>query len=569
MSVATLVTRYAVDDKYTGPSRRIVSAAREVGQALDHSKRSAGGAGGVMSGLSGIMNSLSGAFSGLKSAMGTLGPIFDTIMAPLRVITSIGLKAGLVVGGLTAAVLGLGYVASQKAADIEALRLGLQAMLGTAEATDAAMARMRDVARLPGLGYEEAIQGTTSLLASGFDLNAAERAIRAFGNALATVGKGREDLNGVLIALSQIATKGKVSAEEILQLAERVPQIRRVMMEAFGTADTEQLAKMGVGSDVFLMRIISELEKLPKVAGGAKNTWSDFWDSMTIGLARVGDSVNAYLMPVLSKVIDWVNYIAESGVLTKFVDRLLQVMGAGTGGLTDSLDVFMAKLTAFMSNLPKVVAAVVDWIQTATANLVNMVQNLISGFFDRLASGARKMADMLPWWMGGRADDLRGFADSMSEASWMAQNPGSVLSMGQQGLDVMGLGTAGWQDILKGFGGRATGTPGAPTGGTIAGPATEGGAASHLGNIDRWTRATAENTKKAIDWTAHIFGGGDLGRMGVTPVEVSKLKGGGRTVTVNAPSSPALILDPQAYIIDVLSKMGIQASRGPSMTGAR
>jgi hypothetical protein len=45
-----------------------------------------------------------------------------------------------------------------------------------------------------------------------------------------------------------------------------------------------------------------------------------------------------------------------------------------------------------------------------------------------------------------------------------------------------------------------------------------------VAQIAQNTAQTAENTAKLLDLSRHIFGGGDLGRMGITPVEM----GGGQ-----------------------------------------
>ena len=59
-----------------------------------------------------------------------------------------------------------------------------------------------------------------------------------------------------------------------------------------------------------------------------------------------------------------------------------------------------------------------------------------------------------------------------------------------------------------------------------AGPLTEpdNPMASPLTSIASYTAQTAYNTKQMLDMSRHIVGGGDLGRIGVTPVELSSVK---------------------------------------------
>lgn len=194
-----------------------------------------------------------------------------------------------------------GY-AIKTATSFDSLKRALAAVSGSTEAATAQLARLKEVAKSPGLGFREAIQGSVNLQAAGLSAKTAEDALMAFGNALATVGKGKAELDGVIQALSQIQSKGKVSAEEIMQLAERLPQIRVAMQNAFGTADTEKLQDMGMKSQEFIEKIIKEFEKLPKVVGGAQNSFDNFKDAAEQAIAPLGDMILAKLTPAMDEL---------------------------------------------------------------------------------------------------------------------------------------------------------------------------------------------------------------------------------------------------------------------------
>lgn len=183
-----------------------------------------------------------------------------------------------VVGVFSAAVAAAG-ANLESYAGYDGLVRGLRTLEGTAEATKARIAQMREVAKVPGLGFEEAVQGDIRLRSVGLSANLSERSMRAFGNALATVGGGKEQLDGVLLALTQIQAKGKVSAEEINQISERVPQVRAAMQAAFGTADTEALQGMGLTTTQFIEQLVAQLEKLPQVTSGARNSLDNYTDA--------------------------------------------------------------------------------------------------------------------------------------------------------------------------------------------------------------------------------------------------------------------------------------------------
>jgi tape measure domain-containing protein len=222
---------------------------------------------------------------------------FDKALLPLNEgIGRLGESAKDLGGSLTTSVTAplalLGGLSLKAAGDIQALEKGFAATYTGSEQLSTALAKVQDLAKLPGLGLEEALQGATNLQAAGFSADLAQRSLSAFGNALATVGKGKADLEGVGLALSQIASKGKISAEEINQLAERVPQIRKAMQAAFGTSDTEVLNKLGIDATTFVEKVTTELEKLPKVTGGINNAFENLSDAGTISLAKLGSALN-------------------------------------------------------------------------------------------------------------------------------------------------------------------------------------------------------------------------------------------------------------------------------------
>lgn len=202
--------------------------------------------------------------------------------------------------GLTVPIGLLGTASLITAAKMDQLRRGLDSVTGGGRETEIQLRRLREVSKLPGLGFEEAVRGSINLQAAGFSAELAEGALKGFGNALATVGRGRAELDGVIIALGQIASKGKIMAQEINQLAERVPQIRKVMEAAFGTADTEKLQKMGIDATTFVTKVVAELQKLPPVSTGIANSFENITDQSKNTAASWGNR----LIPAASGLMD-------------------------------------------------------------------------------------------------------------------------------------------------------------------------------------------------------------------------------------------------------------------------
>lgn len=216
--------------------------------------------------------------------------------------------------GITLPLMATAAAAIASQTKLESLKMGLESTSGSTEAFKAKLAELQEVAKLPGLGFAEAIQGQVRLQEAGLSADVATQALAAFGNAIAVVGGGKAELDGVAKALSQIAAKGKITAEEITQLAERVPQIRKAMSAAFGTADTEALQKMGIGAEEFVAKVSAELAKIPPVTGGLKNSFENLGDSSQRALAAIGAALAPAIeaaVPLIERLVGWIEQAAE------------------------------------------------------------------------------------------------------------------------------------------------------------------------------------------------------------------------------------------------------------------
>ena len=193
---------------------------------------------------------------------------------------------------LTAPLAGLGVAAVKAAGDFEAMSNGLTAIMGDADAAAAELEKLKEAAKNPGLGFQQAVKGSVRLQSVGISAEAARENMLAMGNAIALVGGGAAELDRATLAMQQIGAKGKISAEEINQLNEVIPQIRSVMNDTFGTSDGQELEKMGVDANAFILQITKGLDKLPKAQGGIKNAIENTGIAMQSFLASLGTELN-------------------------------------------------------------------------------------------------------------------------------------------------------------------------------------------------------------------------------------------------------------------------------------
>lgn len=223
------------------------------------------------------------------------------------------------------------------AATMERLKFGLIAVAGSAEEANKQFQSLREVAKLPGLTFQQAVQGSINLQAAGLNAKLAERSLKAFGNALVTVGRSAADLRGVNLALTQILTKTSAFGQEIRQLSERLPQVRVAMKNAFGVASAEEITKLGLTSAEFVERLITEFEKLPRVTGGAANAIDNLRDAWM----QMANSLGQVLLPAFTSIV---NKLAD---VTKFLE-----------GLTDTQKSLLAWTTVAVAGFGAVATAI-------------------------------------------------------------------------------------------------------------------------------------------------------------------------------------------------------------------
>ena len=193
--------------------------------------------------------------------------------------------------GLTAPLIGFGAVATKSFADFEKLTKSLEAITGDAALAAEQFERLKVIAEAPGLALPQVVSASAKLQAVGLSAEQAEKTIIEYGNAVARSGGGAAEFDGAVLALTQIASKGKISAEEINQLGERIFEIRPALEAAFGTANSEELQKLGISSEEFIARTVEQFSKLQRVNGGLANSFENFRDSVTGSLATLGESI--------------------------------------------------------------------------------------------------------------------------------------------------------------------------------------------------------------------------------------------------------------------------------------
>lgn len=188
-----------------------------------------------------------------------------------------------------------GVRAVQTAAEMESLKLAMRTTFQDAgrsiQEADKELEALRKSALAPGLDFEQAVKASIRLQNVGMSAEKARATIEQMANAISMSGGTAEDLDGVSIQMAQMISKGKVLAQDLRIIQERMPKITSLMKDAFGVSTADAMQEMGVSGVEFVEKITAEMQKLPRVSGGLANSIVNMGASVKTFLATIGDDI--------------------------------------------------------------------------------------------------------------------------------------------------------------------------------------------------------------------------------------------------------------------------------------
>ena len=386
---------------------------------------------------------------------------------------------------------------------------GLAAYSRNAQELQAQLGRLEEVAKLPGLGLKEVRAGVLNLEAAGVSAQTAERAMMAFGNALALAGRGKADLEGAILQLSQMASTGKLAGDELNIIAERVPQIRQVLKATFGTASTEEINKMGLSINQIIEQMITGLEQLPKASGGAITTFENLQDAIDRAFLPIGRGILDIFGASsggAERLIDQIGRVAQeignvlsaigrSGVIQETIDKLFRTLGGG-GGYAEGFARFAANILAFFS----------DIVPTAQ-NAIQGISNAVMDQIGNLTLGILEALSLIPG---------SGVTETTIATAQGVLGVGSAMGQSKmKPVDMAATAERYFQQIMAAYGPQ--GLPAGLNFGGNQGNQSTTPVVSFLSKIADNTRTTAE----ALTLRRETLGGGQLGQLGITAAEMS------------------------------------------------
>lgn len=194
-------------------------------------------------------------------------------------------------------------------ASFESMGAALKFATGSAQVAGEAMTFVRKTSEALGIPLDVSAKAFTKLAASARGTSLEGRGVEAVFTAVASAGRvmglTSVDMEGALLAVSQMMSKGVVSAEELRgQLGERIPGAFAIAARSIGKTEQEFNKLLETGQ-------ILSADFLPKFAAELQRSVSDALPDATKTFA-------SELERLKNKLLEFGNEVAQSGAMDEF-----------------------------------------------------------------------------------------------------------------------------------------------------------------------------------------------------------------------------------------------------------
>lgn len=274
--------------------------------------------------------------------------------------------AGIAMSVFGAAMAAAAIGSIKLAADLEQSRVAFTTLLGSGEKARKFLDELAAFAAATPFEFKDLQDSSRRLLAFGFAAKDIIPIMNAVGSAVAGLGGGKEQIDRVTLALGQMQAKGKVSAEEMNQIAELGVPGWEMIAKAIGKSIPEamKLAENGaIDSTTAINALITGMNAkfpgmLEKQSQTINGQLSNLRDGVTLTATLIGE-----------KLISAFHIADAVGAAARAVSGFAQIVK--TGGLGEALE------TMFPPGLRAVLIGVAGAI---TASLVPALGALAVSF---------------------------------------------------------------------------------------------------------------------------------------------------------------------------------------------
>ena len=174
--------------------------------------------------------------------------------------------------GTAGAVVGVKYNATMEQANVAFTNL-----LGSQSKAQTMLDQLFRLAAETPFEFPSLVKGSQRLLGFGLEAKALLPTMTTIGDAVAGVGGGEEEINRIVRALGQMQAKGRISSEELMQMAEAGVPAMKILADEMGITGeqlTKRLKKGTVDADKGIGALTNGMRK--RYGGMAKDQSKTF-----------------------------------------------------------------------------------------------------------------------------------------------------------------------------------------------------------------------------------------------------------------------------------------------------
>lgn len=178
--------------------------------------------------------------------------------------------------------------------DMEKAQIALEYFLSTPEEAQSFLTQMNDFAATTSFNTNQALALSRKLMAAQFNPNDIRGVMTILNDAAAASGGTAEQMDRIVLALSQIKTNGKLAGQEMRQLGEAGIPIYKILQEQLGLTGEEimNVGKLGVKGDVAVAAILKGLqERYEGAALRIADTVPGMWETIKDDSKMVGSAI--------------------------------------------------------------------------------------------------------------------------------------------------------------------------------------------------------------------------------------------------------------------------------------
>ena len=213
---------------------------------------------------------------------------------------------------VTLPMIGVAASALKMSANMEQTGVAFRSMLKDGNASAAMLKDIQRIAAETPFEFPELANSARLLLAYRFEASKVIPMLRTIGDAASAMGAGAEGMDRIIRALGQMQAKGRVTAQEMLQLSEIGINGFQMIAEASGKTTQEIMKLSEKGMLDAATGVSAILSGINRQFGGAMEQqsrtllgrWSTFLDDAKAAMRQFGDQIAPIAKGALAAVSD-------------------------------------------------------------------------------------------------------------------------------------------------------------------------------------------------------------------------------------------------------------------------